>query len=148
MDDDALWAAFAAAALTPAEWTHEAHVRTAFLFASRYPLDEAHLRMRAGIVRMNARHGLVESPARGYFETLTFAWLALVDDARRRSGAATSEDLLARCPELRERELPLAHYSRERLFTTRARARFVEPDLAPLPEGPGPSTRGEAPRSR
>lgn len=147
MDDEALWAAFAASALAPEEWTHEAHVRTAFLFASRYPLDEAHLRMRAGILRMNARHGLVESPSRGYFETLTFAWLAIVDEARRRSGASSSRDLLARCPELRDRGLPLAHYSRERLFTTRARAVFVEPDLAPLP-GTSAPPRGDALRSR
>jgi hypothetical protein len=149
MEDDALWAAFLASALTAAEWTHEAHVRTAFLFASRFPLDEAHLRMRAGIVRMNERHGLVESTARGYFETLTRAWLALVDDARRRSAATTSQELLARCPELQDRGLPLAHYSRERLFSVRARAIYVEPDLAALPEhDAGPPARGEPPRSR
>jgi hypothetical protein len=27
-----------------------------------------------------------------------------------------------------------AHYSRERLFSAAARARFVEPDRAPLPD--------------
>ena len=133
MDDDALWSAFGSSALSASDWTHEAHVRTAFLFTARYALDEAHLRMRAGIIRMNERHGLVETPQRGYFETLTRAWLALVDDARRRSGAASSRELLARCPELLDRALPLRHFSRERLGTARARAIFVEPDLAPLP---------------
>jgi hypothetical protein len=133
MDDDALWSAFQAAALPASAWTHEAHVRTAFLFVSRYSLDEAHLRMRAGIIRMNERHGLVETPQRGYFETLTRAWLVLVDDRRRRSGAARSSELLARCPDLLDRALPAAHYSRALLATPRARAIFLAPDLAPLP---------------
>jgi hypothetical protein len=143
MDDDALWSAFATSSLRASEWTHEAHVRTAFLFTARYALDEAHLRMRAGIIRMNERHGLEETPSRGYFETLTRAWLALVDDARRRSRAASSRELLARCPELLDRALPLRHFSRERLATARARAIWLEPDLAPLPAHDG-APRGAA----
>jgi hypothetical protein len=134
MDDEQLWLAFEASSLPAAEWTHEAHLRTAFLFGQRFELDEAHLRLRAGIIRLNARHGLVESAARGYFETMTRAWLVLVTHARQCSGAETSLELLALCPELRDRTLPLRHYSKERLVSTRARAIFVPPDLAPLPE--------------
>jgi hypothetical protein len=136
MDDEALWAAFGGSALTREQWTHEAHVRTAFLHLQRFDLDEAHLRLRAGIIRLNERHGLVESSARGYFETLTRAWLVLVSDARRRCGAASSLDLLARCPELLDRALTLRHYSKERLGSVRARSIFLEPDLAALPEIP------------
>ena len=136
MDDQALWLAFANAALTHEQWTHEAHVRTAFLFTQRFELDEAHLRLRAGIIRQNERHGLVESSARGYFETLTRVWLVLVADAGRRSDAQDSRELLARCPELLNRTLPLQFYSRELLQSCRARAIFVEPDVAPLPVVP------------
>jgi hypothetical protein len=136
MDDETLWAAFGESALTREQWTHETHVRTAFSHLQRFDLDEAHLRLRAGIIRLNERHGLVESSARGYFETLTRAWLVLVSDARRRSGAASSVDLLARCPELLDRALALQHYSKERLSSVRARSIFLEPDLAPLPEIP------------
>jgi hypothetical protein len=134
MDDEGLWSAFAESTLTREQWTHEAHVRTAFLFAQRFSLDEAHLRMRAGIIRLNERHGLVETSTRGYFETLTRAWLVLVSDARRRSNAESSLALLAACPELLDRGLTLRHYSRERLGSVRARALFIEPDLAPLPD--------------
>ena len=133
MDDAELWAAFTTYAIPHASWNHEAHVRTAFLFADRFDLDEAHLRLRAGIIRMNERHGLIETGARGYFETLTRVWLVLVADAKHRSGARESRELLARCPELLDRALPLRHYSKERLMSVRARAVFVEPDLAPLP---------------
>lgn len=133
MEDDELWAAFGASALSAGQWTHETHVRTAFLFIQRFDLDEAHLRLRAGIIRLNERHGLVETSARGYFETLTRAWLVLVAAARASSGAQSSRELLARCPELLDRTLPLRHYSRALLATARARAIFLEPDLKPLP---------------
>ncbi len=131
--DEALWIAFHDKTLTHAEWTHVAHLRVAWTHVTRYPLDEAHLRMRAAIVRLNERHGLVESPERGYFETLTYAWLALVAHAHRSSPLTTSEALLAAHPEVLDRELVLRHYSRELLRTVRARAVLVAPDLAPLP---------------
>ncbi|HEX3595297.1 MAG TPA: hypothetical protein VHU80_09355 [Polyangiaceae bacterium] len=136
MNDDQLWSAFETQSLAHAEWTHTTHVRTAFLFVRDLPVDEAHLRMRAGIIRLNERHGLVETSARGYFETLTRCWLVFVADARLRSSARTSLELLERCPELSDRHLPLRHYSRERLHSVRARAIFLEPDLSPLPEVP------------
>lgn len=136
MDDQTLWESFNACSLTRTEWTHEAHLRTAFLHVQRYSLDEAHLRLRAGIIRLNERHGLVESSTRGYFETLTRVWLVLVADARARSDAANSLELLARCPELRERSLPSNFYSRALLTSVRARSIFVVPDLAPLPDVP------------
>jgi hypothetical protein len=101
MEDTALWAAFTNSALTHEQWTHETHVRSAFLCLQRFDLDEAHLRLRAGSILLNQRHGLVETSARGYFETLTRAWLVLVADARRRSGALTSTELLTSCPEPR-----------------------------------------------
>lgn len=133
MDDDALWTAFGACTLRGSQWKHEAHLRIAFMFVQRFELDEAHLRMRAGIIRLNERHGVVESSARGYFETLTRVWLILVADARARSGAQSSQELLARCPELLDRALVEKHYSKALLATPRARAVFVAPDLAPLP---------------
>jgi hypothetical protein len=133
MDDEELWAAFSTYAIPHASWNHEAHLRTAFLFADRFDIDEAHLRLRAGIIRMNERHGLVETGVRGYFETLTRVWLVLVADAKRRSGAEDSRQLLARCPELLDRALPLRFYSKDRLTSVTARAVFVGPDLAPLP---------------
>ena len=136
MDDETLWEGFAAATLKHAEWTHALHVRTAFLFSRQFSIDEAHLRMRAGIIRLNERHALVETGVRGYFETLTRAWLVLVANARIRSLAATSAELLERCPELLDRTLPLRHYSKELLATMRARSIFVAPDRAPLPEVP------------
>ena len=136
MDDHSLWDAFHAQTLTHAQWNHECHLRMACMHAQRFAIDEAHLRLRAGIIRLNQRHGLVETGARGYFETLTRVWLVLVASALGRAQITDSRELLARCPELLERDLPLRHYSKTLLTTVRARALFVEPDLAPLPDVP------------
>jgi hypothetical protein len=133
MDDAELWQRFATQGLTHAEWNHRLHVRTAFLHLSRYEFDEAHLRMRAGIIRLNQRHGLEETPSRGYFETMTRVWLYLVQAARRERDAADSLTLLELHPALLDRELPLRHYTKERLMSVLARAIFIEPDRAPLP---------------
>jgi GNAT superfamily N-acetyltransferase len=131
LGDDALWIAFHDRTLADARWTHVAHLRIAWMHLARYELDEAHLRMRAGIVRLNAAHGLVETPARGYHETLTRAWLTLVADARLRAPCTDSVAFIAH--HRFDRDAPLRHYSRERLFSAEARAVFVPPDLARLP---------------
>lgn len=133
LDDVALWGAFRHATLPEAEWTHRSHIRTGYLFLGRSNLDEAHLRMRVGIIRLNARHGLEETPKRGYHETLTRAWLALIDGARRGEASMTSEAFLTAHPELLDKELTLRFYSRERLLSLRARTVFVEPDLGIFP---------------
>ncbi|HEY0480330.1 MAG TPA: hypothetical protein VGD37_22580 [Kofleriaceae bacterium] len=131
LDDDALWQAFHDRTLTVAQWTHTAHLRVAWLHLARHELDEAHLRMRLGIVRLNAAHGLIETPQRGYHETLTRVWLVLVRAARRHSTAGDSIRFVSE-PGL-ERTAPLTFYSRDRLFSIEARAIFVPPDLAALP---------------
>lgn len=139
MEDAELWHAFTTQRLTHAEWDHRAHVRTAFLHLADvgFDLDEAHLRMRAGIIRLNERHGLVETSRRGYFETLTRAWLCLVGEAARRSGASSTAELLEHCPELLSRDLATRHYSPEALTSVRARAMFIPPDREPLPFADG-----------
>jgi hypothetical protein len=134
--DDALWEAFSTRSLGHAQWDHRAHLRIAWMHLARFPLFEAHLRMRAGIVLLNSVHGLVESSARGYFETLTFAWLVLVAEARLGSTAATSLAFLEAHPALLARDAPLRFYSREALASPRARSVLVPPDREPFPALP------------
>ena len=124
---------FNGARLTHEEWTHEAHLRVAHLHLQRYVFDEAHLRMRAGIVRLNASHGLVESATRGYHETMTRAWLALVAALPPAVGDADSRGVVSAHAARLTRDAPLQHYSKDRLLSLEARARFVEPDLAAFP---------------
>jgi GNAT superfamily N-acetyltransferase len=131
--DDALWHDFHARTLPHAAWTHAAHLRIAWLHLARYGLDESHLRMRIGIIRLNLAHGLVETPQRGYHETLTRVWLALVASARSAEASESSSAFLSTHAAALGRDAPLAHYTKDRLFSLEARTIFVAPDLAPLP---------------
>lgn len=133
MDDTALWEAFSAARLPAQQWTHHEHLRVAWMFLKRHPLDEAHILMRVGIIRLNAFHGLVETPSRGYHETLTRVWLTLVGAQMKITDAPSSDTFLAACGDKLRREAVFEHYSRDHVLGTRARAAFAEPDLRPLP---------------
>ncbi|MBX3227304.1 MAG: hypothetical protein KIT84_34790 [Labilithrix sp.] len=133
LGDDELATLFWGAKLPAPEWTHAAHLRMAWLTLAQHPIDESHVLLRVGIIRLNAFHGLIETPQRGYHETLTRVWLTLVDAARKADAGAGSRAFLELHPAALTREAPLRHYSRERLFSVHARACFVDPDLEPLP---------------
>jgi GNAT superfamily N-acetyltransferase len=131
LDDEALWGAFAHRTLLAPEWSHRSHLRVAYLHLSRWNLDESHLRMRVGIIRLNASHGLEETATRGYHETMTRLWLTLVVLARGGGSFASSDAFLSAHPELLDKELPFRFYTRERLLSVEARATFVAPDVMP-----------------
>jgi hypothetical protein len=133
MNDEALWTGFHDRSLTHAEWTHQAHLRIAWLHLERWDIDEAHLRMRVGIVRLNAVHGTEESPKRGYHETLTRVWFAIVAALRGVERCRDSLDFVTKHAARLDRNAPLRHYSSERLFSPHARAVYLPPDLQPLP---------------
>ena len=133
LSDEELWHAFGAQALPAAAWTHRAHLRVAWLFLKRHPLDDAHVLMRVGIIRLNAFHGLVETPSRGYHDTLTRLWLTLVATQMRATDAQSSAAFVDACAGALGKDAALRHYSRDLVMSVRARASFVEPDLLPLP---------------
>jgi hypothetical protein len=134
MDDAALWLAFTGATLPASEWNHRAHLRVAWLYLDRHPLDEAHILMRVGIIRLNTFHGLVETPARGYHETLTRTWLVLVAALRARDRGESSAAFVDAHADRLGKDAVMAHYSRDHVMSVRARATVVDPDVAPLPD--------------
>jgi hypothetical protein len=133
MDDEVLWAAFRDRSLPATQWTHREHLRIAWMHLAHWSLDEAHSRMRVGIIRLNTAHGLEETMTRGYHETLTRVWLVLVGAARAENRAPDSAVFLSRNADRLGKDVPLRHYRREHLFSPTARSIFVPPDLEPLP---------------
>ncbi|WP_435010940.1 hypothetical protein P12x_002230 [Tundrisphaera lichenicola] len=132
MTDEEFLAAFEDCRIPREDWTHEAHVRMAWLYLGRRPLDEVIPIVRAGIRRYN--DAVIRKPD-AYHETITLAMLALIDSERESGGRwETYAEFRERAPELLDRALPalLRHYRRETLFSDRARLTFVEPDLIPL----------------
>jgi hypothetical protein len=131
MSDREFRAAFEAGACAPADFSHRAHVRLAYVYLAESDLDLALERMRAALVGFLCVHGL---PASKYHATLTRAWLLGVSHFMHRTPESSSaDDFIARNPMLLDIGIMLTHYSADLLFSDQARAAFVEPNLDPIP---------------
>jgi len=115
-------------------WHHRDHVKLAYLYLRRHAPDEAMEKLRAGIKAHNAAHGIPDRIDSGYHETMTRAWLRLVQLALEEHGpAASADEFCEQHPELSQKNALRFFYSRDRFLSPEAKRRFVEPDLAPLP---------------
>ncbi|MBS1544101.1 MAG: hypothetical protein JST14_10735 [Bacteroidetes bacterium] len=117
--------------LPSGQWNHEAHLVTALWAHTNFNSDEAVCFMRAGIITYNASSGGRNTATEGYHETMTLFWCRVIDGFVK---AHTDKPLLHLCQEFLKSEwsskdLPLQYYSKERLFSTKARAMWLEPDL-------------------
>lgn len=135
VDVEDLAARFAVPALRKAEWTHVAHLAVGAWHAHHYGAADALTRLRDGIRRLNVSIGGDNTASSGYHETITAAYVTLLTEfldacppglplAGRLARLWTSP--------LAERDMLCSFYSRARLFSTEARAGWVDPDLAPL----------------
>ena len=135
MTDTEFLEAFGSCSLPEAQWTHEAHVRMAWLYLQKMPLIEAIPVVRQGIKRYNA--SLKKSLA--YHETITHVFLILISDRMLRAGDRPSfVNFCNQNPDLLDRNMTplLIYYRKETLFSQAARDGFVKPDLAILPDTP------------
>ena len=134
-DLDDLARRFAACTIPKSEWTHTAHLLVGAWHVARFGAEEALARLRAGIRKLNDSHGTINSPASGYHETITRAYVSLL--AELLAGAAPDAPLAPHAAALlagplSARDALLRFYARETLMSARARAEWVEPDLRPL----------------
>jgi len=136
--DAALLDSFERRTLPKSSWTHQAHVRVAWLHLQRDPFAEALARMSNGIRTLNEAHGVENGPSSGHHETLTCAFMSMVWATMQAAGSnTTSLEFCDANPHLLARTLPRLFYTRERMNSPEARRRFVPPDLAALPQPPG-----------
>src|SRR5678815_300999 len=78
-----------------AEWHHRAHLKVAYLYLRALPFDEALARARESIKQYNAATNTPETLERGYHETMTVAWMRLVEFTLQEYGpAASAEEFL------------------------------------------------------
>jgi hypothetical protein len=134
-DPEALAVRFTALALAKEEWTHAAHLTVGAWHVDRYGASGALAVLRDGIKRLNVSIGGANTTTSGYHETITAAYVTLI--AAFLDGcppdlplAVRLERLLA--SSLAGRDILFSFYSRERLMSMEARARWVEPDLRPV----------------
>jgi adenylate kinase family enzyme len=132
---DDLGARFEACEIPAKEWTHAAHMVVGLWHVHRYGADDALIRLRSGIRRLNESHGGVNSATNGYHETITAAYVQLLAQYLASGSMDMSLDMkaigLLGSP-LASRDVLFTFYSRERLMSTAARAGWLEPDLGPV----------------
>jgi hypothetical protein len=120
--------------LPHSQWTHRAHLIVTLWYLSHWSGREALVRIRAGIKRFNAAHGIKATRSGGYHETVTVFWVFVV--ARFLLFAQPGRPLAELTEELvslyADRNLPFEYYTRERLESPEARLGWVSPDLKPL----------------
>jgi hypothetical protein len=139
LPDDALLGAFEAAAFAPGSFHHRHHVRVAWACLERAPVLEVLPRFAAGLRRLAAASG---QPGL-YHETITWAYVLLVNERRAPAGtedwdafAERNPDLLAWKPSVLEQR----YYKEDTLWSDRARACFVMPDRG-RQDGPAGDSR-------
>ena len=111
------------------EFPHLDHVRVVYLQTRRVGRDAAVEFARAGLQRLTRQLGVPEK----YHETVTVAWARLIGERAETEPGRDFAGFLDDNPQFHRKDLLADYYSREVLFGTDARTRFVAPDLRPLP---------------
>ena len=123
--------AFEACTVAPLQFNHEAHVRLAYVYLVEADVESATQRMREALLHFLEHNGI---PRSKFNETMTRAWVLAVRHFMNRSTSTSSADFIAKNQELLDSKIMLTHYSASVLFSSDARASFVEPDLDPIPQ--------------
>jgi len=133
MDDGTLFKQFNALALPKSCWTHDTHLRMGYLYLKRYSFDTALSKLRKGINALNKGHGVEESLDSGYHETITVAWLRLIQHLMTHyPGPVDSQTFIHHFRDPLAKDGLLRFYSEQRLWSSKAKTTFLEPDRAPL----------------
>jgi hypothetical protein len=113
------------------KWKHREHLTMAYYYIKNSKsLPEATDKMRVGIFNLLKSFEVDLEKEMPYHETMTRFWMKVVDDfAKTRNGYSVVETTNLILENFGDKDLPLKFYSRELLFSDKARSEFIEPDL-------------------
>lgn len=112
------------------EWRHAEHLTVACYYAFHLEYKTALGKMRDGIFNLLNAFQVDLSKEMPYHETLTIFWLRTIYDLTENRNDASLVEFVNRVLETcGDKDLPLKFYSRELLFSEKARAEFVKADL-------------------
>jgi hypothetical protein len=134
-DLDALTEGFLGCSLREEEWTHHAHLAVGLWHVEQFGAEEALVRLRDGISRLNESFGNANTDTSGYHETITCAYVQLLHQFLNECPAEMAfEERVHRLVggPLAGKQVLLRFYTPDTLWSSRARLAWVEPDLSPL----------------
>ena len=118
--------------VAPHDFDHAAHVRLTYIYLCLFPVEVATQRMKGSLLAFLEHLGVGSAK---YHETVTRAWIMAVRHFMESSPRSTSSiEFISANPRLLDSKIMLKHYSAEALFSRAARASFVQPDKAAIPE--------------
>lgn len=115
----------------PAEvFTHEAHLRLAWIHINTYGIEKAIENIRLQLVSYVDALGARDK----YNETLTVAAIRVVYHFMLQSKSKNFQDFITEFPRLKYnfKELIHSHYGVDIFSSTRAKQKYLEPDLLPF----------------
>jgi len=120
---------FEAGTISRDDWRHAEHLTVALYYLSHHDFETALVKMREGIFNLLKSFGVDLSEEMPYHETLTVFWMRTADDFRKSKNGVSMVEVWNELTEKFDKDYPLRFYSRELLFSEKARAQFVEADL-------------------
>lgn len=121
--------AFENGTISEADWHHAEHLTVALFYLSNHDFETALTKMRDGIFNFLSTLGVDLTKENPYHETLTVFWMRTVDEFRHSKNGCSMVEICNGLTEKFDKDYPLHFYSRERLFSDDARARFLEGDI-------------------
>ncbi len=121
--------AFERGTIAESDWRHAEHLVVGLYYLTRLDFDAALARMRAGIFNLLRAFKVDLTKEMPYHETLTVFWMRAIDDFRRAHAGLSLVEKTGRMIDAFDKDYPLRFYSRELLFSDRARRQYVDADL-------------------
>ena len=126
---------FESGTISRADWKHAEHLTVALYYLSLYDFDAAYKKMRDGIFNLLKSFEVDLSKEMPYHETLTVFWLKTVSDFYKSKNDLPGFVICNQLIDHFGKDYPLKFYSRELLFSDKARAKFVTGDLNIIDKG-------------
>lgn len=126
----ALLSSFEDATISRDKWKHAEHLVVALYYLERHDLDTATERMRSGILNLLVKgYGLDLAKEMPYHETITVFWMRTAYAFALTHKELSFLEKANQICEMFDKDYPLMFYSRELLFSERARRKYIGPDL-------------------
>lgn len=121
---------FGDGSLEPSYFTHEAHLRLAWIYVQKLGVVEACERVCKEIARFDGLHG----DGTKFHKTLTVAAVKAVWHFIQKSGSDNFRDFIREFPQLKFdfKSLIDSHYGFDLLASKEAKRRYISPDVLPF----------------
>lgn len=110
-------------------WGHAEHLTVALFYLSKHDYETALSKMRGGILNLLRAFEIDFSKEMPYHETLTVFWMRTIEKFIESKADCPIVETCNELIEKFDKDYPLKFYSREVLFSDKARKHFVKSDL-------------------